>query len=53
MSYDGTEDYSEDEDGYARSEWTESGLGTESYLGTESMVSEGETPGGEVVLYHQ
>ncbi|KAH8906572.1 hypothetical protein BR93DRAFT_927414 [Coniochaeta sp. PMI_546] len=52
MSYDGTEDYSEDEDGYARSEWTESGLGTESYLGTESMVSEGETPGGEVVLYH-
>ncbi|OIW27975.1 hypothetical protein CONLIGDRAFT_634305 [Coniochaeta ligniaria NRRL 30616] len=52
MSYDGTEDYSEDEDGYARSEWTESGLGTESYLGTESMVSEGETPNGEVVLYH-
>lgn len=52
MSYDGTEDYSEDEDGYARSEFTESGLGTESYLGTESMVSEGETPGGEVVLYH-
>jgi hypothetical protein len=47
VSYDGTEeDYSEDDDGYARSEWTES------YLGTESMVSEGETPGGEVVLYH-
>lgn len=52
-SYDGTEgDYSEDEDGYARSEWTESALGTESYLGTESMVSEGETPGSEVVLFH-
>lgn len=52
LSYDGTEgDYSESEDGYARSEWTESALGTESYLGTESMVSEGETPGGEVVLH--
>lgn len=51
FSYDGAEDYS-DEEGYAtRSEWTESGLGTESYLGTESMLSEGETPGGEVVLY--
>ena len=54
MSYDGTEEeYSEDEEGYARSEWTESGLGTESYLGTESMMSAGETPGSEVVLYQE
>ncbi|KAB5585442.1 hypothetical protein GE09DRAFT_1197325 [Coniochaeta sp. 2T2.1] len=51
MSYDGTEEEYSDDEGYVRSEWTESGLGTESYLGTESMVSEGSAQGGEVVVY--